>query len=229
MKAPHQFLAAVEESSRDALLIRPVDRFVLGVVILAAGRSSRMGQPKLLLPWGDTSVLGHLLRQWHALEARQIAVVCARGDPFVQAELQRLNSISSELILNPTPDQGMYSSIQCAAVWAGWNASLTHWAIVLGDQPHLRQATLRSLVSFCVANPEQICQPSHQGRPRHPVLLPKTAFGRLAGSPALTLREFLLAGNVAICELPDPGLNLDLDTPEEYAVARIQYEAQDGP
>jgi len=37
--------------------------FAVGVVILAAGRSARMGRPKLLLPWGGTSVLGHLLAQ----------------------------------------------------------------------------------------------------------------------------------------------------------------------
>ncbi|HRY59690.1 MAG: NTP transferase domain-containing protein [Verrucomicrobia bacterium] len=41
----------------------------LGVVLLAAGRSARMGKPKLLLPWGDTSVLGHLIRQWQSLGA----------------------------------------------------------------------------------------------------------------------------------------------------------------
>ena len=35
-----------------------------GVVILAAGASSRMGKPKLVLPWGKTSVLGHLIEQW---------------------------------------------------------------------------------------------------------------------------------------------------------------------
>ena len=34
----------------------------LGVIILGAGASSRMGRPKLLLPWGDTSVIGHLIR-----------------------------------------------------------------------------------------------------------------------------------------------------------------------
>ena len=43
--------------------------FSVGVVILAAGRSARMGRPKLLLPWGETSVLGHLIKQWQALGA----------------------------------------------------------------------------------------------------------------------------------------------------------------
>ena len=57
--------------------------FSVGVVILAAGRSARMGRPKLLLPWGETSVLGHLIKQWQALGARQIAVVCAPGDQAI--------------------------------------------------------------------------------------------------------------------------------------------------
>ncbi len=55
-------------------------KFALGVVILGAGASSRMGQCKLLLPWGNTSVIGHLIRQWQSLTAHQIAVVLAAGD-----------------------------------------------------------------------------------------------------------------------------------------------------
>ena len=50
-----------------------------GVVILGAGASSRMGRPKLLLPWGDTSIIGHLIEQWRALAAAQIAVVRRPG------------------------------------------------------------------------------------------------------------------------------------------------------
>ena len=70
-----------------------VGRAVLdfGVVILAAGASSRMGKPKLLLPWGGTSVLGHLIGQWQALRAGQIAAVWAIGDLAVNAELDRLD------------------------------------------------------------------------------------------------------------------------------------------
>jgi len=51
----------------------------LGVVILAAGASSRMGQPKMLLPWGKTSIIGHLIEQWQQGRPEQIAVVTAVG------------------------------------------------------------------------------------------------------------------------------------------------------
>src|SRR5262245_31955866 len=109
----------------------------LGVVILGAGRSERMGRPKLLLPWGKTSVLGHLIGQWEGLGAKQIAVVCAEGDSAMHAELNRLEVPHVGRSLNPAPGRGMFSSIRCAAEWSGWRDGLTHWVIVLGDQPHL--------------------------------------------------------------------------------------------
>src|SRR5205823_9731144 len=148
-----------------------VGRAVLdfGVVILAAGASSRMGKPKLLLPWGVTSVLGHLIGQWKAMRAGQIATVWASGDQAVSAELDRLDFPRVHRVVNPTPERGMFSSIQCAARWGGWNAELTHWTIALGDQPHLRPDTLRALLHFAGAQSNQVCQPSPRGRPRHPV------------------------------------------------------------
>ena len=200
-----------------------VGRAVLdfGVVILAAGASSRMGQPKLLLPWVGTSVLGHLIGQWQALRAGQIAAVWAIGDLAVNAELDRLDFPRVNRVVNPTPERGMFSSIQCAARWGGWNAELTHWAIVLGDQPHLRLGTLRALLDFANAQSIQVCQPSRRGRPRHPVVVPKTVFLELKDSRAETLKEFLqaLSSGAALCELDDPGLDFDVDTPADYEQA----------
>ena len=118
----------------------------VAAVILAAGASARMGRPKLLLPWGGTSVLGHLIHQWTELGAGQIAVVVAAGDQTIQRELDRLGFAPEHRIPNPQPERGMFSSIQCAARWTGWHNSATHWSIVLGDQPHLKLETLRALI-----------------------------------------------------------------------------------
>jgi molybdenum cofactor cytidylyltransferase len=192
--------------------------FALGVVILAAGRSARMGRPKLLLPWGRTSVLGHLTRQWQDLGASQIAVVCSPGNRAVQAEMDRLGFLARDRIINPAPDRGMFSSIQSAARWSGWQADLTHWAIVLGDQPHLQPHTLREVLDFSAAHPARICQPARRGHGRHPVVLPRSVFRQLAGSTAKTLKGFLARRfrQLALSELEDPGLDLDIDRPEDY-------------
>jgi molybdenum cofactor cytidylyltransferase len=195
--------------------------FSVGVIILAAGRSTRMGKPKLLLPWGGTSVLGHLIGQWGALGAKQIAVACALDDRAIHLEMDRLALPARDRIVNPAPQRGMFSSIQCAAQWPSWDSALTHWAIVLGDQPHLEQQTLRRVLDFSAAHPASVCQPARLGHGRHPVLLPRTVFRRVAASTASTLKEFLAGSSrkVAFCELADPGLDLDIDYPEDYQKA----------
>jgi molybdenum cofactor cytidylyltransferase len=187
-----------------------------GVVILAAGKSARMGRPKLLLPWGDTSILGHLLRAWAIAGANQLAPVVAPQDTVIAAELDRLGVPLRDRIPNTEPERGMFSSIQCAARWAGWRGDLTHFVITLGDQPHLRPATLRGLLEFSAGNPEVICQPSLRGRPRHPVVLPKVDFGQLAAAPHFAFHEFLEGRKSETCAFEDPGLELDIDTPEDY-------------
>jgi molybdenum cofactor cytidylyltransferase len=190
----------------------------LGVVILAAGASSRMGRPKLLLPWEGTTVIGHLLRQWQTLGATQIVVVCAVANTALADELDRLGFPPANRICNPQPERGMFSSIQCAAGWSGWQSNVTHWVITLGDQPQVRLETLKRLVDFAAAHPASICQPAHKGHGRHPVILPADDFSGLKDSQAMNMKEYLSAGgySVARCEMDDPGLDLDLDEPADY-------------
>jgi len=200
-------------------------RYAFAAVLLAAGASSRMGRPKLLLPWGATSILGHHIHEWTQLGAAQTAVVLAAGNQPLNAELDRLGFAPADRIINPHPERGMFSSIQCAAQWTGWNQTLSHWAIVLGDQPHLRVETLRALIQFASANPGKICQPSFHGRARHPVFLPKAAVGELRQSTAKDLKQFLHQAPCerAWCELEDRGLDLDIDRPEDYARALNEF------
>lgn len=191
----------------------------LAVVILAAGRSRRMGTPKLLLPWGDTSILGHILRQWQDLGAVQIAVVLDQAASNLNPELDRLGWGPENRILNPAPETGMFGSIRCAALWPGWKGSLTHWAVVLGDQPHLQAATLRGLLDCVAQNPTRVCQPLRDSRRKHPVVLPRAVFGELKSATTQTLRDFLRRYDHAGFECADPGLGHDIDTPDDYQQA----------
>jgi molybdenum cofactor cytidylyltransferase len=198
------------------------ESFSLGAVVLAAGASSRMGSPKMLLPWGETTILGHLIALWTRLGANQIAVVRAPGLPPVVSELRRLQFSPENEVINPEPDRGMFSSIQQAAQWNGWSQGLTHWAILLGDQPHLKGESLEALLRFAKANPMLICQPGRHGRARHPVIVPRLVFETVAESKAETLRQFLLDSKCErrMIEIDDPGLAFDIDTPADYDRAR---------
>jgi molybdenum cofactor cytidylyltransferase len=193
-------------------------QYQFGAIILAAGNSTRMGQPKLLLPWGGTTVLGHLIKSWSHLGAVLVAVVTS-SNRLIDAELNRLGFPLGNRIVNSSPEQGMFSSIQCAARWNGWEDGISHRAVVLGDQPHLQpEGTLRKLVEFAGSHPNAICQPSRRGKAKHPVFLPKQIFDELQNSEKRTLKDFLCSApaQAELLELEDPGLDLDIDCPADY-------------
>ena len=204
------------------------NRVSLGVVLLAAGASVRMRQPKMLLPWGGSTVIGSLIHTWTGLGSQQIAVVCAPGSP-VDAELNRLGFPDRQRIYNLRPENGMFSSITCAAQWAGWEPGLTHFAIVLGDQPHLAGETLRQLIALASDRPGKICQPYRAGSPRHPVLIPAPLFRLIPESGSSTLKEFLAlnAASRAGFESEDEGLDLDLDRMDDYEEAKRRFDHAD--
>jgi molybdenum cofactor cytidylyltransferase len=196
-----------------------------GVVILAAGRSSRMGKPKLLLPWGATSILGHLLQITKYLEPAQTVVVYSRQAAGIESELDRLGFPAADRIFNPLAEQGMFSSIQSAARWSGWHPAVSHWVFVLADQPHLSPDTWISLREFQTSHAGAICQPAFQGRARHPVIIPRRFFAALRDAAAPNLNEFLRAHADARvrCELADPALATDIDYPADYERAWAEF------
>jgi molybdenum cofactor cytidylyltransferase len=191
--------------------------FRLMAVLLAAGASSRMGRPKMLLPWGNKTILDHSIQAWKSV-ADDSSVIYSSGDDAIQAELDRIQFRPGSRVANPDPSRGMFSSIQTAARWTGWPDGVTHWAIVLGDQPHVPVATLRSLVQFAREFPRFICQPGRAGRPRHPVVIPREFFLALRNCAETTLKDFLNAYATArrFLEIDDPALEIDLDRPEDY-------------
>jgi molybdenum cofactor cytidylyltransferase len=184
-----------------------------------------MGRPKMTLPWGSTTVLGHELSLWAELRAAQIGVVVAARSP-VSVGSGRLGFPVYNHIINPEPSRGMWSSIQCAADWNGWQPSLTHWVIALGDQPHLLKTTLVSLIAFAAHHSTAICQPSLSGRPRHPIVFPRQSFLELASWSGGTMKGYLAskASAIELVEIDDPGLDLDIDRPEDYEAAKRLWE-----
>ncbi len=194
-------------------------------MLLAAGKSGRMGKPKMLLPWDETTILGHQIRIWQQLCALQIAVVCAKSDDLLSGELDRLGVLAKNRILNLQPELGMFSSVRCAAQWQGWETELTHWVITLGDQPQLKLETLQTLLKFSAANPDKICQPRFLGRLRHPVIVPRNYFIQLGATRANTLKDFLsgVCENVQGVDIDDAGLDFDIDTPADYERALAKF------
>jgi CTP:molybdopterin cytidylyltransferase MocA len=191
------------------------------VAILAAGESRRMGRPKLCLPWGDTTILGHILAQWREAGAEKILVVHGPGETPVTRELDRLGIPSAQRVANRAMERGMVGSVVTAAHHALGDVSLTHLVIALGDQPHLRTETLRELLRACETAPGKIVRVVFNGKPGHPLALPANVLAELSVTSSETLRDFLRLKEIAAHDLTigDSGVLLDMDTPDDYARA----------
>jgi molybdenum cofactor cytidylyltransferase len=178
-----------------------------------------MGACKLLLPWGNKTILVHILDQWRTLGVAQIAPVIDASNQLLKTALVDARFSSDEWVENPCPERGMFSSLQEASRWTGWRSGLSQWIITLGDQPHIQISTLQLLLETARQNPGHIYQPVFNGRAAHPIILPPEEFLAIAKSDAPDLRAFLCKHeNLRLrVVVNDAGVTGDLDTPADYA------------
>ena len=115
---------------------------LIGAVVLAAGRSSRMGQPKMVLPWGETTVIGQVVAILTTCDVAPIVVVTGGAADLVELALNGTSAVS---IRNPDfAVSEMLLSIQIglSAMPAGVQACL----VCLGDQPQIEASVVVRLI-----------------------------------------------------------------------------------
>jgi molybdenum cofactor cytidylyltransferase len=197
-------------------------------ILLAAGESRRMGQPKMLLPWAETTVLGQVVSMFSAgLSSKTggqidpdnaILVVTGGARELVETELARLaERYPLRIVYNPNyASGGMVSSIQAglAAIGPGTRAAL----IGLGDQPQVRGETIRHICTTFVQTESLLIIPSFQSHRGHPWLAKSALWPEiLALPPSTNPRQFLDAhANQINYVEADASILQDLDTPEDY-------------
>jgi molybdenum cofactor cytidylyltransferase len=194
----------------------------ISAILLAAGLSSRMGQPKLLLPWGGTSVLGQVVSTFAAAGMEAIVVVTGGARKQVEklaAELAKKYPVRT--VYNPEYARGeMLSSIQAGLAVLDSQARAA--LIGLGDQPQVREETVRRICAAFVQTRSPLVIPSFQNRRGHPWLAARSLWPKILALPiSSTPRQFLntCAGQVEYVAA-DESILQDLDTPEDYARQR---------
>ena len=205
------------------------DRF--SIIVLAAGESRRMGQPKLLLPWGGTTVLGQVVATFAAgltigliadtqVKKEEWEIVVVTGGARQQVE-ELVASLAKEYpvrsVYNPDyTDSGMMGSIKIGLQAL---SSITKAALIgLGDQPQLQQETVRSIYAAYIQKGSALIIPSFQRRRGHPWLISRFLWPEILGLPVSTTpRQFLNAHTDQVEYVPaNESILEDLDTPEDY-------------
>lgn len=186
-------------------------------IVLAAGESRRMGTGKLTLPFGDSTVLETVLQGLCDAGLEEITVVLG----FRQEEITPLLSgMNVGTVVNPHPEQGMLSSIQCGI--RNLRNDTEAFLVVPGDQPQLEVATIHALLHSTLVSNKSLFIPTYAGKRGHPLLV-RTCWTAdiLALSLDGGLNRFVAAHPEAVEETPcaSPGVLEDLDTPEDYTRA----------
>lgn len=185
-------------------------------VVLAAGLSRRMGQPKMLLPWHGTTVLGQVLNTLRAAGIEDVIVVTGGAREAVEAEVIRLETegIPARTIFNPQYETGeMMSSVRAGLAAIGPETEFA--LIALGDQPQLSTQAARRVLSAVERPGARLILPSFEMRRGHPWLVRRDLWPALAA--AENGRAFLRAHEAEIAYIEtDESVMKDMDTPEEY-------------
>jgi molybdenum cofactor cytidylyltransferase len=193
-------------------------------IILAAGKSTRMGSPKMLLPWGDTTILEHVVSVFAKAGIDDTLVVTGGAREQVEAIIQECGKrYPVRSVYNEDYMAGdMLSSIQCGLRHIT-EESVGAVMIGLGDQPQVQEGSVRLLCEAYLQTQSPLVVPSFQMRRGHPWIAARALWDDiLAIQPPQTPRDFLNAHaqEIQYVEINSPSILADLDTPEDYRASR---------
>ena len=195
----------------------------VAAVVLAAGQSSRMGQLKQVMPWGNGStVIGEVIqRLLRVVGLAEIVVVTGRDRERVEAcvaQALAAPGLPARTVFNPKFAQAEMAR----SVEAGINSlpeSALAALVVLGDQPQLSPRVCAALLARWREGRAPVVAPFYQGRRGNPVVLDRAVWPLVRALPdsANPRQIFQAAGRIEPVEVSDDSILRDLDTPEDYA------------
>lgn len=173
-------------------------------ILLAAGRSSRMGRAKALLSFGGRSVIDALIEEYAAAELDPLIVVASGPTAAVVRRYPEVKLIEGD------PSQPMIDSL--ARAIEALPEDVAAAVVQPVDAPFTAREMIAALLVGGVSRSRVLC---HQGAPGHPVLVARTLFAQVLERPAHGLREVLAANEIELVEWPDRRVLADLDTPQD--------------
>jgi len=194
------------------------DDRVIPAIVLAAGKSTRMGRPKatLLLEGGDTFVT-RIVRTFAAAGISDVIIVVGHdADAVIDAFAK--TDLSATFVENPDYEQGQLSSL-LAGLRVVDRPGVVASLLTLVDVPLIGVSTVRAVVDRYLATRAPIVRPVRGAEHGHPVLIDRSLFDALRhadpreGAKAVVRSHASASGDVPV---EDAGAFADADTPIEY-------------
>lgn len=190
---------------------------MISAIILAAGKSTRMGRQKMLIPWGNITVLESVVQTLQNAGIEDIIVVTNLEISKSISSYQSFDSAQDKLSITVNNNGEMLSSIQAGLRTQKPTAQAA--LICLGDQPQIEEGSVRAVCEAHLKGKSSLVVPSYQMRRGHPWLAARPLWEEiLTMNENQSMRDFLNAhaGQIEYVNLDTPTILQDLDTPNDY-------------
>jgi len=186
----------------------------VSAILLAAGKSERMGQNKLLLPFGGRTVIQRTLDSLLASRAGEVIVVLGNKAQEINASIGSRRAL---VVLNPNFAKGMSTSL---ITGLGMVSSRAQWVIIaLGDQPLITPRVYTQLIEAALNSEKGIIIPTCKGERGNPIVISTRYRAELLKQKGdIGGRELLKAHPNDVLDVPVDceGVVVNINTKEEY-------------
>jgi molybdenum cofactor cytidylyltransferase len=191
---------------------------MIPAIVLAAGKSSRMGRPKAALPLagGDTFVT-RIVRTLKAASVEDVVVVVGH-DAGAVVDAFAASDLEARFVENPDYEQGQLSSL-LAGLRVVDRPGVVAALVTLVDVPLVSEATIRAVVDRYRMTRSPVVRPVRGNQHGHPVLIDRSLFDALRRSDPSEGAKGVIRANVSAegdVPVDDDGAFVDADTPEDY-------------
>jgi molybdenum cofactor cytidylyltransferase len=187
-------------------------------VVLAAGKSTRMGRAKANLPLGDRDTfLTRIVRTFEEAGVPDVVVVLGHAAEAI-AERAAANVLHARFVVNPRYESGQLSSL-VTGIDAIDRPGVSGMLLTLVDVPLVSASTVRAVLDRYRATGAPIVRPVKGDLHGHPVLIDRSLFAAIRSADPMVGAKPVVRAHVSAAgdvEVDDPGAFEDIDTPLEY-------------
>ena len=191
----------------------------IGAVILAAGMSKRMGQPKVLMRLNGKTLVHYPIQLAIIHQLQPIVVIAGKHIDEMKKSLKVTQGI--DFVFNPDYESGMASSLKLGIQTVG--AKVDAVIVFLADQPFIPNEVVQSLIDHYMLHKEEgvrIVRPQYDGVLGHPILFDRSVFNEFNMINGDQGGRNVIQNNIKylkIVSFNNRNWGVDIDTPEEYA------------